>query len=154
MKERKDLLAYCGSFCGDCLGYTGVIADAARAFLRVLEEYQFERTAKGVFPEKLKDYDRFCEMLRFMTDLRCERICREREESGTSCKVRKCCRTRGFYACYECDDFESCDQLQALHGELHYDSCLKNLTAIKETGLEAWIARGKRHCYWHEARDS
>jgi len=32
MKERKDLLAYCGFYCGDCLGYSGVIARALFSF--------------------------------------------------------------------------------------------------------------------------
>jgi hypothetical protein len=115
MKERKDLLAYCGFYCGDCLGYTGVIADAAKNFMMVLEKYKFDQTAKSVFPENLKDYDRLCEMLGFMTGLKCPTICRERKDSGTSCKVRKCCRERGFYACYECGDFEICEKLKSLH---------------------------------------
>ncbi len=153
MKESKDLLAYCGFYCGDCLGYTGVIADAARNFMMVLEKYKFDQTAKSVFPEKLKFYDKFCEILVFMTGLRCEKICREREDSGTSCEVRKCCREGGFYACYECSDFEICEKLRSLHEGLHYDSSVKNLKAIKEMGLEAWILRGKRYCYWGEIDD-
>jgi hypothetical protein len=36
MKERKILLAYCRSYCGVYLAYTGVIADAARIFMKVL----------------------------------------------------------------------------------------------------------------------
>ena len=27
---------------------------------------------------------------------------------------------------------------------------MKNLKAIREMGLEAWIIRGKRYCYWGE----
>jgi len=153
MKESKDLLAYCGLYCGDCLVYAGVIADAAKDFMTVLEKYKFDRTAKCVFSEQLKDYDRFFEMLEFMTGLKCPKICREREDSGTSCEVRKCCIDKGFYACYECDDFEICDKLKSFMGGLHTDSCVKNLKAIKEMGLEAWITRGKRHCYWSETDD-
>lgn len=149
-KERKDLLAYCGSYCGDCLGYTGVIAYAARDFTKVLEKYEFGRTAKCVFPEELENYDTFYEALGFMTGLRCTQICRERGDSGTSCEVRRCCRDTGLYACYECDAFETCDRLRSFMGGLHADSCLKNLRAIKEMRLEAWLIEGKRHCYWGE----
>lgn len=153
MRERKDLLAYCGFYCGSCLGYTGVIADSAANFKEVLETYKFDRTAKSVFPEELKDYDKFCEILEFMTGLKCGKICRERKDSETICEIRKCCTDRNFFACFECTDFETCEKLRSTHGGLHYDSSLKNLRAIKEMGLKNWLIRGKRYCYWNEKED-
>jgi len=53
MKDKKELLAYCGFHCGDCLGYTGVIAEAAKDFKIVLDKYKFERTAKCVLDGKM-----------------------------------------------------------------------------------------------------
>ena len=152
MKERRDLLAHCGSYCGDCLGYTGVIADAATDLMEVLEKYKFDRTAECVFPEELRDYDQFCEMLGFMAGLRCPGICKEGKPDGSpfGCEVKNCCIDRGFYACHECDDFESCDKLRSLHKGLYADSSARNLRAIREMGLEAWLVSGKRHCYWNE----
>jgi hypothetical protein len=146
----KDLLAYCGFYCGDCLGYTGVIADAAQNLMEVLEKYQFNRTAECVFPEELRDYDRFCEMLGFMVDLRCAGICRAGEQDGglSGCQVKDCCTDRGFHACYECDDFETCGRLKSLHKGLHTDACAKNMRAIREMGLDAWIVSGQRYTYW------
>jgi hypothetical protein len=156
MKGRADLLAYCGFYCGDCLGYTGVIADAAENLMGVLQKYRFDRTAECVFPKQLRDYDAFCEMLGFMAGLRCPGVCREGEqdEGPSGCKVKHCCRDRGFYACYECDDFETCDKLGSLHKGLHTDSCVKNMKAIREMGLEAWIISGRRHTYWSEVRNA
>jgi hypothetical protein len=153
MVGRKELLAYCGLYCGDCLGYTGMIADAAQEFKEVLERYRFDMTAKGVFPEELKDYDAFYEALEFMIGLRCPQICREREDTGTSCETRRCCRGKGFYACHECDGFENCDKLRSALGELHIGSCLKNLRAAREMGLDDWVTNGVRHHYWDEAGD-
>ncbi|MBU7027269.1 MAG: hypothetical protein HXS48_10035 [Theionarchaea archaeon] len=57
MNEREDLLAYCGFYCGDCLGYTGVIADTPMNFKKVLEKYRFDQTAKCLFPKELKEYE-------------------------------------------------------------------------------------------------
>jgi hypothetical protein len=153
-RMKKKLLAYCGFYCGDCLGYTGVIADAARNFREVLETYKFDRTAECVFPQQLGDYHRFREILEFMIGLRCPGRCRQeeakdREPSG--CEVRSCCIDNGFYACFECDDFESCEKLSSLHEGLHTDACAKNMRAIREMGLEAWLAEGERHCYWTDA---
>lgn len=143
MGEKTDLLGYCGLYCGDCAGYSGEIAEMAGKLKETLKKWRFDRTAKCLFSEKLKDYDKLWEMLCFMADLRCKKTCRERKDSDTSCRIRKCCRDSGLYGCYECDEFETCDKLKSLE-ELHGDSCAKNMKAIKEMGLEAWISRGKR----------
>ena len=148
MKEKKELLAYCGIYCGDCLGYTGVIADAAESLLDFLKIYKFDQTVTHVFPEELGDYETGCHMLEFMANLRCNKLCRKKDDSTVSCTVRKCCKNKGFYACYECTSFETCENLKSLHKGLHYNSCMQNLQAIKEMGLEQWIAKGERFMYW------
>lgn len=153
MREKTALLAYCGFYCGDCLGYTGVIADAAQDMMEVLKTYKFERTAECVFPEQLGKYAQFREMLEFMTELRCAGVCRVEEQDGSpsGCEVKNCCRERGYYACHECGEFEACGKLVSVHKGLHYDPCIKNMRAIREMGLEAWIDGGPRLCYWLEA---
>ena len=153
MREKSHLLAYCGLYCGDCAGYSGDIANAAGDLTKVLERYQFHRTAKHLFPDALKDYDKFQEMLGFMTDLKCAAVCRDREDGETTCEIRKCCRDRGFYACHECDGFETCDKLKR-HDALHGDAWLRNLRAIKEMGVEAWVGGGERFWFGDEPVDT
>lgn len=143
--KGKELLAYCGLYCGDCAGHTGAIADAADELQNVLKNYKFELTARHLFSDELKEYDKFVEMLGFMAKLKCDSPCREKTDKNTSCEIRKCCIEKGYYACYECDDIEVCKKLESMKG-LHRDSCVKNLQAIKEIGLEKWVETGKR--YW------
>ncbi len=151
MKNKK-LLAYCGLYCGDCAGYTGAIAEASDNLETVLKNYQFELTAKHLFSDALKDYDRFVEMLGFMANLKCASVCRERSDKSTSCRIRKCCKEKGYYGCYECDDFEVCEKLESMK-DLHRDSCVKNLRAIKEIGLEKWVEMGKRYWFGSDVDD-
>lgn len=148
MEGRRALLAYCGFYCGDCFGYTGVIADSAASFQEVLDRYQFDRTAECVFPEQLRGLDRFREMLGFMTGLRCPAVCRvrEREEGPSGCSVKNCCLDRGFYACYECDGFESCVLLQSLHGGLHAEANAKKMRAMREIGARGLAGRRQTAC--------
>jgi len=150
MRADEHLLAYCGFYCGDCLGYTGVIADAAENLARVLEKYRFGQTAECVFPLELRGYGDLCEMLGFMAGLRCAGVCRTPVQAGgpITCEVRSCCLEKGFHACYECDDFETCEKLLGLHEGLHAGACAKNMRAIREMGLDAWLDHGERHCYW------
>ena len=150
MSGDAGLVTYCGIYCGDCLGYTGVIAEAAEEFLDVLDKYKFYMTAKYVFPERLGDYDRLIDMLLFMTEMRCHKTCRERTDEEASCVVRDCCKTHGFSACHECSDFEKCETLRSVLGGLHLDVCLKNLREMREMGLEAWLRDGTKHHYWDE----
>ena len=145
--NKKKLLAYCGLYCGDCGGFSGEITDAAINLKNVLSQYKFHLTAKCLFSEKLKEYDKFLDMLQFMTELKCKTICREEEDREGFCKVRKCCRNKGYFACFECDIYEQCEILRKINlKELYGDSYLKNFQAIKDMGLEKWIKEGKR--YW------
>jgi hypothetical protein len=147
---RKEMLAYCGFYCGDCLGHTGVIADAAADFKAVLEKYKFEKSAKCIFPDQLKEYNKIFDKIVFMTSLRCPMVCRERKDDNIDCEVRKCCRDKGFFACYECDDFEICEKLKSMMEGLHYEAIMRNLKEIKTMGLEKWLSKGKAHHYWDQ----
>jgi hypothetical protein len=144
---EKELLAYCGIYCGDCLGYTGVIADAAEDFRSVLEKYDFEKSAKAIFPDQLKDYDKTFDQITFMSGLRCPITCRERKDGNVDCEIRKCCISKSFFACYECNDFEVCEKLKVMEG-IHYKAMIKNLKEIKSMGLEEFISKKKAHHYW------
>ena len=150
MTSKKSLLAYCGMYCGDCLGYTGVIADAASDFKAVLDKYKFRQSAECILPEQLPDFNKFEERLAFMTGLRCPQVCRERQDDTIDCAVRKCCIERGYFACHECEDMETCEKLPAYGGGLHYESWMMNLKAIRDIGLDKWLLNGPRHHYWDE----
>jgi hypothetical protein len=143
MKKEEELLAYCGLYCGDCAGYSGEIADAARNLKETAERYKFHQTAKYLFSKQLEGYDRFRTMIDFMSQLRCPKTCRQRILGDVKCEIWKCCRDRGFFACHECGSFEKCDKLKTLSG-LHGESHIKNLRAIREMGIENWVQKGKR----------
>jgi len=145
MTNKKDLLSFCGIYCGDCLGNTGVIAEAAEDFKTVLNKYQFEKTAESVFHKQIEDFNRFYETLKFMTSLKCPKPCRERKNLDISCSIRACCQEKGYFACYECRDFENCEKQISLMKGLHSHALRQNLKAIKKIGLEKWIRSGKRH---------
>ena len=47
MTESKDLIAYCGLYCGDCVGHQGKVADLARDLRKELRQVKFGKTADG-----------------------------------------------------------------------------------------------------------
>jgi hypothetical protein len=145
MEKNKKLLAYCGLYCADCAGHGGKIAVAARDLQMVVTRYKFERSAKSLFPKVFKDYAKFSKVLNFLVQLKCPAVCRVRKKGETRCRIRQCCIDRGYFACYECREFETCKKLKTLE-DLHHDACVKNLRGIKKMGLATWLKKGRR--YW------
>ncbi len=141
MSDKERLLAYCGLYCGDCGGVTCEIADAAQNLVEVTQRNKFRLTAKTMFTAQLGDYRELAEKLKFMSQLRCATTCRDREEGA--CDIAKCCLEKGFFACHECDDLDTCDKFQ-IHRDLHGDSREVNLRAIKVRGVKDWIENGRR----------
>jgi len=146
MNKRMELLAYCGLYCGDCAGHSGRLADAASELANAIDAHEFDRTAECLFADEIPDYGAFRETLGFLTELRCEAPCRARDPSSTTCAVKACCIERGYFACHECDGFETCDTLRDNVERCGYAS-LENIRSIREAGLDAWLASGKRRWF-------
>ena len=144
----KDLISYCGIYCGDCFSYKGRIADLARDLRKELRQSKFDRHAEFLsdisFFKALKDYGECYEVLGIMLKFRCKKACRG-GGGPPFCKIRKCARKKGLVGCWECDEFETCEKLDFLkpgHGDAH----LKNQRKIRKQGIEKFLD-GKR--YWH-----
>lgn len=48
-----------------------------------------------------------------------------------SCSIRKCSRDKGFITCASCDDFESCDMLNAFYSFKIHQSAKDNLERMR-----------------------
>jgi len=147
MASNKDLIAYCGLYCGDCVSYKGKVADLARDLRKELRAAKFDKTAEVLaavpFFEALKNYDQCYEVLGAMVKFRCKKTCKG-GGGPPFCKMRKCCQKKGIEGCWECAEFETCENLDFLkagHGEAH----LKNLRTLKKKGVAAYLAGTK---YW------
>ena len=75
---NKEMIGYCGLYCGDCFNYKGEIADLARDLRKKLREAKFEVAAVGLskYFKDFKDYERCYQVLGAMVRLRCTRACR------------------------------------------------------------------------------
>jgi hypothetical protein len=147
MAEEKELIAYCGLYCGDCFAHRGVVADLARDLRKELRQAKFNHIAQAMsetsFFAVYKDYPRCYEVLGALVKFRCKKTCRF-GGGPPFCKIRKCCQNKGLEGCWQCNEFETCESLDFLktsHGEAH----LKNLKKLKKEGVDNFI-KGKR--YW------
>lgn len=137
----KNLISYCGLYCGDCLFYTGSIADSAKDLRKELIKYKFYEVAKALPFKEFKNYHECYEMLGAMTNLRCKG-CRERDRAKY-CNIAICAHKKEYKGCWECDEFETCQQFDFLKA-VHKDANLKNLRKIKKYGIDSFL-KGKMH---------
>ncbi len=147
MPEDKDLIAYCGLYCGDCYMYKGKMADLARDLRKEMRQAKFpdraDKMATVSYFSAFKNYQQCYELLGTMVRFRCKRACRG-NGGPPVCKIRECCRKKGIDGCWECDDFETCKTMNFLK-QFHEDNHIKNMKIIRKSGIDSF-AKGKR--YW------
>jgi hypothetical protein len=145
--EAKDLIAYCGLYCGDCYRYKGRLADMARDLRKELRAEKFDVTAakmaENAFFKAFRNYPECYEVMGEIVKLRCKRACRG-GGGPPVCKIRECCQKNSIDGCWECDEFETCKKLDFLK-PYHDDAHLKNLRQLRKSGVGSFI-NGKR--YW------
>ena len=140
-KEKSDLVAYCGLYCGQCHGYTGVIPDLARDLRKELRNMKYDRFAAFIsrysFGKDFEKYEECYKVLGAMVKFRCKRGCRNGGGSPF-CKIRKCVEKKELDGCWECDQFSLCKKLEFLE-PVHGDAHLKNIRKIKRKGKQNFI---------------
>lgn len=146
MEGNKDLIAYCGLYCGDCFNYKGEIADLSRDLRKKLREAKFDVMSQELskYFKEFKNYQQCYEVLGAMVRLRCKRPCQD-GGGNPFCKIRTCCRKKNFTGCWECDKFVTCTKLDFLK-PVHGDANLKNMRKLKKQGIDSFL-EGTRHYY-------
>ena len=147
-ENERDLTAYCGLYCGDCIRYKCRASDLADELLIEIEERHFAEYAK-VKSRKIaefKNMDSAIRTLKAIAALRCEIPCRLGGDGcGGSCEIARCVKNRAIEGCWECDGFETCEKFQDLRA-FHGDGPRMNLEKIRQYGLGSW-AKHREKCY-------
>jgi hypothetical protein len=152
---KRELITYCGLYCGDCPGCKGTIADRARDLKAELEREDFRRAAEFFATDPSMSvfgkYPSFKEFLDVLENLHCPQTCRARAEH--QCEVVNCCREKGLEGCWECDEFEACGKLRKdILATLHRGKNIENLRVLKNDGPQAFLT-GKRFWFGKEKRN-
>ncbi len=149
-EKDRDLISYCGIYCGECFSHTGTIPDLARDLRKELRKARFDKTAEFLstipFFKAFGNYQQCYEVLGILVKMRCKKACKG-GGSNPFCKIRKCCQKKELEGCWKCDEFETCEKLDFLkpaHGDAH----IKNLRKLKKRGIDAFL-EGKK--YWYSA---
>ena len=147
MTRKRDLVAYCGLYCDDCMARKGTVADLAIELKKELKSAGFERFAEAVSEvptlSALKKYPDFAAVLDVLTKSRCEKTCKE--GGGHKCEVRTCCAEKEIEGCWVCGEFVDCEKLVFLEG-VHGIAHIRNLRRLKRKGVSEFV-KGKHDWY-------
>ena len=149
---NKNLTAFCGICCGDCIPSKEEFFSTVERLDEMLGELQFEEYAeyKANRQPAFKEYPAFLSVLRQIKQLRCP-ACRQ-GGGNPQCEVKRCVQNKGLNGCWECNQRSGCvflNRLRGVHPNLDY-----NLDLITNMGPEKWFEKRKEHYQWQCGRNA
>jgi len=146
----RELTAYCGLYCGDCLRYQNRYSEMARDLKQELVRANFPpyAEAKREASKDLPDFPACLETLDQLAALQCEQGCRVGGGCAAfPCEIYRCCREKEFEGCWQCAEFEDCDKFEFLR-PYHGDAPKANLRKIRALGLDSWAVERVKCYIW------
>lgn len=150
--QEKELTAYCGLHCADCIHFRNRHSKLAEQLKAELEKADFQSYAsvKSPFGSEFQHYDSFIEVLEALIRHSCTEGCRVGGGcSKEPCPVIACCREKGYEGCWECSALESCEKLDFLKPRCG-DAVMHNLKEIRERGFDGWSRRRSPFYNWQK----
>ena len=128
--EVKDLVAYCGLYCGLCDHRTKIPKHAV-ALIESMERAEYDDWGPSL-PD-FSEFWRFLKQLAVVDDSRC---CRVGKCGEGFCAIKRCTTEKGVRICVECDQYP-CKWVTGLAKS--EPTLLHDGKRIKEKGLEVWV---------------
>lgn len=110
----------------------------------------------GQYFDVFKDMPLFLNILDAIIKLQCKATCQE--TGGCSlggrehiCSASKCVKLKGYDGCWQCDNFESCDELSFVKKNYGY-VIDENLRTAKDFGVDEVKSHGDRYYVWQRLK--
>lgn len=153
MKQQdKELTAYCGLFCGDCIRYMSKASDLALQLLNELKKVKYENYVKVKQKDvkELGNYEIMVSALEAICKLNCDLPCRFGSGGCTQgCEIVKCVKLKGIEGCWACKELETCNNFEFLK-PFHGNAPQNNIRKIKKYGLDKWAVHREAIYSWSE----
>ena len=130
----KNLIGYCGLYCGACGIYQGKIRQAVENLRKIIGYYGFDKISADLakWEPAFQHYKEFEGVLDGLIKIFGECPACISGGGDPSCTIRECCKPKGYMTCAECAGMETCEKLQ------RYPSAKGELQKIKSVGIGKW----------------
>jgi hypothetical protein len=130
----KNLVGYCGLYCGACGIYQKRIKQAVENLQKTIVAFGFNKIMPDLakWEPALKHYTEFDDVMNGLVRLLGECPGCVAGGGDPSCVARQCCRQKGYVICAECPEVDTCKKLQSTVESLN------NLKRIRVMGVDNW----------------
>jgi hypothetical protein len=151
MSGNRNLIGYCGLYCGACGIRQGKVKEAAGNLRKVIGAYGFDK----IMPElakwepSMQHYAEFDKVMDGLVKLFGECPGCAAGGGDPTCVIRQCCQPKGYVACVECKEMETCEKLRPS------EQTKDRLRRIEAVGVDKWAEEMQRkvsagYCYLDE----
>ncbi len=147
-QNERELTAFCGLYCGDCIRYKCRASDLANELLHEIDKTHFTKYAhvKRTHMEEFENLNSLISLLKVISEIKCSTPCRSGGDGcGGTCEIKKCALSKKFEGCWECNECEQCNKFEFLK-PFHGNAPKNNLRKIKQYGLDTWSSH-REQCY-------
>jgi len=135
MTEPRELVAYCGLYCGACAIYQGRFKERVESLRSLIRRFGLDKIMDqlaGLDPA-FKHYPEFEQVMEALVRVfgSCPGCIGGGGDPG--CKIRPCASGKGYTTCAECSEMDTCEALK------RYPGNMEMLRSIKEQGLDSWL---------------
>jgi hypothetical protein len=151
-ENPKNLVGYCGLYCGACGIHQGKIKQAAENLRKIISVYGFDKLTAELAKHEpaFHHYTEFENVLDGFVKMFGE--CPGCLTGGgpPDCAIRECCKPKAYSTCVECVETETCEKLQE-----YGPQAIERLQKIKAMGVDKWTEEIQRkveagYCYLDE----
>ena len=148
----RNLVGYCGLYCGACGIHQGKIKQAVENLRGVIGAYGFDK----IMPELAKwepafqHYPEFENVMNGLTKMFGECPGCIGGGGDPECAVRECAKQKAYTTCAECAEMEKCEKIQR-----YGPHAIEGLRKIKAVGVGKWTEEMQKkvdagYCYLDE----
>jgi len=133
--SSKNLVGYCGLYCGACGIYQGRIKQAVENLRKVIGAYGFDKMMPELakWESSLQYYPEFEKVMDGLVTLFGQCPACAGGGGDPACAVRECCKQKGYTVCVQCGEMDGCKTLE------RYPWARKRLQEIKTAGFDKWV---------------
>ena len=151
-ENSKNLVGYCGLYCGGCGIYQGKIKQAVENLRKIISCYGFDKITSELakWEPSFQHYTEFENVMDGLVKIFGECPGCINGGGDPNCAVRECCKQKAYTTCVECAEMETCEKLRR-----YGPQALEGLQKIKAMGVDKWAEEmqkkvGAGYCYLDE----